>query len=107
MTELEILRGIAILYALCRYIVIALMVYAIWKVFKTTYNWWNKYSFNKTQKEIEARRTKFNQDCERVGKRMHNIDEIHRTVHNFNKHQRITCKGYFTGSDIEAYIAKV
>lgn len=76
MTELEILRGIAILYALGKFVVPALIIGAVCE-------WWDKRSQAKTKKEIEKRRAEFNRECERVGKRMHNIDEIHRTVTEF------------------------
>ena len=73
MTELEILRGIAILYAIGRYIVPCLIIGAVWE-------WWDKRSQAKTKKELEKRRAEFIRDVEITGKRMHNIDEIHRTV---------------------------
>lgn len=76
MTELEILRGIAIFFALSKFVVPVMIIWCISE-------WWDKRSQAKTKKEIEKRRAEFNRECERVGKRMHNIDEIHRTVTEF------------------------
>ena len=100
MTELEILRGIAVLYALGKFVIPALIIGAILEEY-------DKRKQKKAKRQLEKRKAQYELECEIAGRNMRRIDEIHRTVLEFGKQQKITCKGHFSGTDVEKYIKSI
>lgn len=96
----EILRGIAILISLSQFVVPALIIGAVLE-------YYDNKKIKKANRDTARRKAKHELDCEIVGRSLLNTDDIMRTVNEFAKHQKITCKGHFSGASVEKYIREV
>lgn len=96
----EILRGTIILLSLGKFVIPPLIIGCIWEEY-------DKRRRKKADRQRAKRKAQYELDCEFAGRRMHHTDEIMRTVNEFAKQQKITCKGYFSGAAVERYIKQV
>ena len=94
MIETEILRGIAILMALGKFIMPALIIGAILEEL-------DKRKQKAAKRQLIKRKAQYELECEIAGRKMREADEIHRTVSEFNKHQTIKYTGLFSGKMME------